>query len=252
MIIAGLVSSDKPNVWNKSLLHCRPYDTYHLLSYHQVTTKSSERPFLFIFSQDDFCAAIPFIVSGNRATSTYGYPGPVWRGEMTEDVIFWFQKELEQHLCNLGVSTFETRLNPLFPETNKILEGMFEIRQTGTTVAIDLSALPTVSKGHRYDIRRARRDIAVAQDIGWSELSCFIDGYYETMKRNNADRCYFFSASYFEQLRDLLGSHAHLWVARNKHTGKVVSSAIFLSAVGSCSITYLRRRMVKFALEAQR
>lgn len=227
MVIARFIKLTEKKVWKATLHRCGRFDTYHLPEYHSVVKDKNQQAYLFHINWDAHNVALPLLVADDKATSVYGYPGPVISsidGEH-EGLRYWFQFHLRAMLNNLGIQFLETRFNPLINST-WLLKGMAEINRVGTTVAIDLKQPLKFSKGHKYDIKKAgAAGVIVYQDTDWRHLYTFIRDYYETMERNGAGRRYFFSEAYFYDLRKALGAHIELWVAELEH--EIVSSALF-------------------------
>ena len=82
-------------------------------------------------------------------------------------------------------------------------------------------------KSHRYEVRRSRREgVRVYRDVGWGEYDAFLGLYSDTMRRLNAEPRYFFGKEYFDDLRKLLGTRLHLFVA--EVGGRVCAASRFV------------------------
>jgi hypothetical protein len=220
------------------------YDIYHLPSYHRLAEEQGEgQATLFVFEMDDDVIAVPLLlrqcakVSGLEgeascdATSVYGYPGPISSLQQpTEKLLNHFSAAFRDYLEDHKVVTAFSRLNPLF-EQPLLLDQLGQILEIGPTAAIDLTLSTEVQyqryrKSHRYEIEKAQEEgVRGIHDTDWTYLQDFIDVYYETMRRVNADDYYFFDQGYFSRLRQLLGEHLHLFVALKD--GRVISGALF-------------------------
>ena len=243
-----LIPVDDQVQWIDALESCGAYDTYHLPAYHLLAKEQKEgTPFLFFFQEAGYCAAFPFLLrqisdvpglEDSRSfdvTSVYGYPGIVTNIEndsiSSETFRNDFQKALLDFLHEKRVIAFFTRQNPLF-QTSWLFHGMADIRAMGKTVAIDLTQSTheqekNMTKGHRYDIRKAKAaDVFAYEDKEFKRIDDFILIYNETMKRNGAIEYYFFSKSYFDELKRLLGNKIKLFVAEKD--GVLISASMFL------------------------
>ena len=234
--------------WMRALSLCTKFDTYHLPGYHLLAQEQGEGdPYLFFFHDQGEYAALPFLirhiseVAGLQhyiymdATSVYGYPGIVStlkeNNYNAEDFRLRFQDSLMQSLEQLGVVALFSRLNPLI-STGWLFRGIAEVKRLGFTVAIDLTKsetdqVKTMTKGHRYDIRKARKDGVTARDDSTFEhMEDFIRMYLETMSRTDAKDYYFFSKDYFYKLRQVLGDSLKLFIAEKG--GVIVAASLFL------------------------
>ena len=240
-----LTTSEKRQ-WEEILREIGQYDFYHLPEYHRLHERQGEgEAQLFIFQQDNKIIALPLLVrkieevpglhgfSGVDATSVYGYPGPLANEIAWNDRTFWvqFQNALRQYaLANGWISVF-SRLHPLL-QNHRLLTGLGQITPLSKTIAIDLTLSPAEQiaryrKSHRYEVRRARREgMEVYRDTSWQTYETFMQLYKETMIRVRADDHYFFDKAYFDTLREVLGEHLQLFVARLH--GEICAAALFV------------------------
>lgn len=243
-----LISLNRPGAWQGALERCGPYDTYHLPGYHAVAEALGEgEPRLFVFSDGDRCAALPFLLrsvnevegledSGCRdAVSAYGYPGlvsSVSRLDSGADQYRrGFQAALAEAMESLDVVSLFVRQNPMI-DSSWMFSPMVSPVALGATVAIDLlqpedEQLRQIRNDHRRDIRRARREgLVVRQDRGFEHLDAFRQLYVETMDAVGASDAYYFPREYFIALKEQLPGRVKLYVA--EQDGKITSGALFL------------------------
>lgn len=243
-----LIPVDDQEQWNDALKSCGEYDTYHLPEYHLLAREQKEGiPFLFFFQDAGCFAAFPFLLRqisdvewledspSFDVTSVYGYSGILTNIENgsinAENFRNGFQKALLDILHDRQVIAFFTRQNPLF-QTSWLFHGMGDVMAMGNTVAIDLAQSiheqdKNMTKGHRYDIRKARESgVSAYEDKEFKRLDDFILIYNETMKRNGALEYYFFSKSYYDELTRCLGNRLKIFVAEKD--GVLVSASLFL------------------------
>jgi hypothetical protein len=242
-----LIPASDTSAWMKSLQLCGDYDIYHLPQYHQMADEMGEgQPYLFFFKSNNAFAALPFLlrpvanVEGleesrhNDISSVYGYSGVATSvAENADDANEFraaFQEALKRLFEQLSVVTFFSRTNPLLP-TTWILKGMAEILPLSLTVAVDLTAtyekqLEGMTKGHKYDVRKARRlGVVVEEDETFQHIDEFIQIYNETMKRTGASDSYFFPKDYYLHLKKSFGEKLKLYFARLD--GQAVSASMF-------------------------
>ena len=248
MSVYNFISADRCDQWMNALESCGQYDTYHLPEYHLLAKEQREgSPYLFSFQDEDGAAVLPMLIRRTAdvqgledsdffdATSVYGYPGVVTNGHAdfknAESFRSNFQKALRSVFHDKKIIAFFTRQNPLF-QTSWLLQGLGDVLKMSNTVAIDLTQPDhaqekNMTKGHRYDIRKAGKQGVVAfEDKNFDKIKDFIRIYNETMTRNGALEYYFFPESYYDALKKSLGSHLRLFIAEKD--GVLVSAALFL------------------------
>ncbi|MEM7315639.1 MAG: GNAT family N-acetyltransferase, partial [Planctomycetota bacterium] len=142
-----------------------------------------------------------------------------------------------QELQDSGVISAFLRLHPLAETEQHTLHEHATVVQHGETVYCDLSLTEqqlwqqTRSRERSY-INRIRRDgFRVEIDDQWNQLDEFVELYYETMRRVAAADSYFFSRSYFQQIRDTLRDHATL-IFVTAPDGTIASGGIFTQCNG--------------------
>ena len=242
-----LISAADQKAWLAALQSCGDSDIYHLPQYHLLAERMGEgAPFLFFFQQDGRSAALPFIlrpvanVDGLEdspsfdITSVYGYPGVVTSMDENDvgatEFRAAFQLQLSELFQDLSVVAFFTRTNPLL-NNSWLFKGLAEILPLSNTVAIDLAGseerqLEGMTKGHKYDIRKARNlGVVVEEDPSFEKIDEFIAIYNETMKRNGARDSYFFPREYYLELKDNFRDSIKLFFARLN--GVAVSASMF-------------------------
>ncbi|HQP89030.1 MAG TPA: GNAT family N-acetyltransferase [Thermoanaerobaculia bacterium] len=244
-----VVGTDRSAKWDRLVAGMR-HDVYHLASYHRLAEDRGEGTARLIVLEDcDSRLLLPVLLrpvslvpglEGSAlkdATSVYGYAGPlVQQGESWPESCLRFREELDACFEGERVCCAFSRLHPLLPQTSA-LEGLGEVREVGPTISIDLT-LPeaeqwgAIRHGHRYDIRRLRREGAqVLHDGDLKYLDEFVSIYGETMRRVGADAYYRFDRSYFTRLFALKGAETHLFVCIRE--GEVLCGAVFTLAGGT-------------------
>lgn len=248
MIVNELIPAERTQAWIKALDSCGNYDIYHLPQYHLLAEKMGEgSAFLFYCTDKNRFAALPFLLRSvedveglkkyhfNDITSVYGYPGIVTNvnqpeGDSTELFRSRFQNALQELFKKLAVVAFFSRTNPLV-DSNWLFKGMGEGLLLSQTVAIDLSKtdseqLRGMTKGHRYDIRKSRKNgVVVEEDSSFSKIDEFIEIYNKTMERNLAGKYYFFPKEHYLDLKKKFGKAIRLYFARLDDA--VISTSMF-------------------------
>ncbi len=243
-----LIPAKNKEEWINALKCCGVFDTYHLPEYHLLAMEQAEGdPYLFFFQYNDQFAAIPFLLrpiseldglEGYQymdATSVYGYPGIVTSLKECDRGIDYFLSHFQDALLRsfrqLRVVTFFSRLSPLIP-TDWLFRGIAEVKLLSMTVAIDLTnseedQLKGMTKGHRYDIRKAKgMGINAWLDKSFEHIEDFVEMYKKTMTRTDALDYYHFQNEYFIKLKEYLGNSLKLFVAEKD--GVIISASLFL------------------------
>ncbi len=245
-----LISVQEKKKWMEALHLCELFDTYHLPEYHVLAEQNGEgKPHLFFFQCGSYFAALPILLNNIRdleglekytyldATSVYGYPGIITSIKETNEFsdIFRseFQSALVHNLQKLNIITFFSRLNPLI-NSSWLFEGLAEVVPIGTTIFIDLKKsendqIKDMTKGHKYDIRKARREgVSVYMDKSFTHLDAFVKIYNDTMDRVNASKYYYFDHNYFYKFKELLRESAKLFIAYKDNI--IISASLFFTS----------------------
>jgi len=154
----------------------------------------------------------------------WGYGGPVALDEAAfwQGLGLWRQRQID----NNRVAEF-VRLHPFLNPMS--FRGWFDhLRLDRLTIVVDL-AEPAAerwrryTKGTRYSIRQAQKKLSFRK-LGPGEDAVFRECYEEGLRRNQAERNYYFPADYFAAV--LAADWATAWVA--EQDGKPVAIACFL------------------------
>ena len=160
------------------------------------------------------------------AVTPYGYGGPFAWGARDEDA-FW---RAHAAWCSEErvVSTF-ARLS-LFPEQLAALPGEIEVRARNIVVPLE-GGPDALWQGYEGKVRRwvrvaERAGLVVEVDRTGARVDEFLGVYTHTMKRNHAERWYFFPRAFFAQITERLAGHYAFFHALRG--GEVVSSDLVL------------------------
>jgi len=221
--------------WLESLRFL-PHDLYSLPGYHEVEAQRIGAIALALFGRDSRgCVLLPLLIRdlpdlgvyskvlGTRdATSAYGYPGVSLVTESGDESKLWtdFIEHAAPVLSELQVINLFLRLNPCLNEPGWF-GGRGALVAHGETTWIDLHLPPEelnrqTRDRFRSNIRAAQKDsLKVEIDPSWSNLGVFTDLYRQTMRQVGAEDWYFFSDSYFDDLRRRTGDRIHLFIVRS-------------------------------------
>ena len=235
----NIIKSENQAQWNEVIQSMNDFDFYHLNEYHRLD--QSGVPLLLHYSDETSAFALPIIlrcIEGTEyhdITSVYGYSGPLANtGQPDRKSIAAFHRELLRFFDENAVVSVFSRLHPLFPGQEEILDGAGITLNMGATVAIDLR-LPEKEQRRQYarSLRTAvnrlrRKGLTVKKAETKAEIAAFADVYTETMKRVHASQIYFFDKDYFFRFLETLP--ATLFVAY--YEGKIVCGSLFTDCNG--------------------
>jgi hypothetical protein len=241
-----ILTTAQPLEWMKVVERC-PYDFYHLPQYHAVAEKCGEgAALLFQYTEADCSIALPLMIRSLRsvpgirsgahhkdATSVYGYPGPITSSaDVPSGMVRNFQKQLHEHLLDMGVVAVFSRLHPILGRQENLLAGLGECARINQTVSIDLTLAAEAQRaGFRSSLKTAlnklrRKGMTCVHDPQGSYLDKFVDIYYETMRRVDATSGYFFPRDYFYNMWRELNGRIHLAVCLVE--GEVCCGGLFV------------------------
>lgn len=223
--------------WNNIVSNSYLYDFYHTAIYHRLDEKGE--PLLFNISDNKYSISLPLIIrkidntSWKDATSVYGYAGPVSNfrtDDLPEDIIVLFRENLIDYFKKNQIVSVFSRLHPLIAQ-NEILKDMGEVLDLNKTVTIDLRETEEIQwqqyrKSNKYEINKLKRgDFITSIATNKEDIDKFIDIYYATMDKVNAEPSYYFTRDYFYNFLNNDNFNARLILA--KYEGEVVAGAIF-------------------------
>jgi CelD/BcsL family acetyltransferase involved in cellulose biosynthesis len=173
------------------------------------------------------------------AATPYGYPGPLFSPYTVGKDEAFVRQASAAFVAALSAKKFVTcfvRLHTILPAPVDQFMEYGDVVNHGDTISIDLS-LPSemlwrqMRDDHRRDIRKAERTGQIARmDNSRRALDTFIEIYHDTMRRVDASDYYFFSADYFQTLREKLGDHLHLCVV--EIDGEIAAAGTFTESCG--------------------
>jgi hypothetical protein len=225
--------------WNEIIQSMNNFDFYHLAEYHRLD--DSGIPILLHYSGGAVDFAFPLILRSvdgtkyNDITSVYGYSGPLSNTRHPDaESIAEFHKKLFHFFDEHSVVSVFTRLHPLFPIQEEILENIGNTLNTGVTVAIDLN-LPEKEQRKQYSHslknavnRLKRKNLTVKKAGTKAEIEAFAAIYTETMKRVCASQIYFFDNAYFHRFLETLPSVLYVVY----YEDKIISGSLFTDCNG--------------------
>ncbi|MCO5723323.1 GNAT family N-acetyltransferase [Robiginitalea marina] len=225
--------------WRQIIQGFSLYDFYHTWDYHKISKKEGETPLLIYFEQGNTAIALPFLkrriaqTGYFDLTSVYGYAGPLSRNLDAHFDNSTFREALLELLEACKIISVFSRLNPFISFQDTVLDRIGEIHHLGPIVNIDLTKNEedqwlAYSKTTKRYVNRLRRLCHVVSVSSGGEVSRFIDLYYETMKRVEAEPDYFFEEAYFFGLMESREFQCDLMIAKLRDTDEIISGALMI------------------------
>jgi len=203
-------------------------DENHFVVQSFVKRSLNNLPFLA-----DRCGSADFYDIANP----YGYGGPVFRCEDTEQAMMLFEEFNAHFLAYCQEEQLASEFASLHPflETWPLIQNsgmIYPVRQK-RVVYLDLSGAAeqwskAIRKGHKSSISRARkRGVRIERVEPTAERFDVLNRlYYATMERNRAERRWFFPPDYFRNCYECLGKQrVSLFFA---YAGNALASACIL------------------------
>jgi hypothetical protein len=196
-------------------------DVYFYPEYSRLYEDENTKAACFIFNYKEkifyypfLKRPVPFFDDYFDIDTPYGYGGPIYNSTDTfflKDAYMKFQEGAR----NRKIVAECVKFHPLM-KNHVFLDSIYngKIMENCQTVYVDINADESdrwknkYSHSNRKNINKAERHniiVRFSQDIDLWEK--FIDLYTSTMKVNNANEFYYFSKSYFDNIRKNLKSH---------------------------------------------
>jgi lipid II:glycine glycyltransferase (peptidoglycan interpeptide bridge formation enzyme) len=141
----------------------------------------------------------------------YGYGGPLNFGKPDVAVVRQFEKNFSIFMKKEKIASEFCSFHPLL-KNHLLLKGIVPIQKQKEIVYIDLTQdqddlWHDISKGHRSDISKARRNKVEVRKVPLSKINFAIFNrmYYASMKRHGAAERWFFPKNYFQDCAKYLG-----------------------------------------------
>lgn len=163
-------------------------------------------------------------------STPYGYGGWIIEGSnisrLSEEYIGWCQKN--------GVISEFVRFHPMLKNHIKV-SSIYEIIPLGETVSMDLSSpeiiWSNITSKNRNMIRKAQKNGIKIYNGRYPDIyRIFQEIYNQTMKKDHAEKYYFFEDAFYESLLDDFSQNAQIFYAERE--GKVIAASIMLMANG--------------------
>lgn len=232
------VITDKSQ-WDEALKLADHSDFYHTYHYHHLSKQHNENPVLIKYHYQDNIILLPLLLRPiedtdySDATSVYGYAGVLTANNNKNFNHLNFKKELNNLFHTSKIVSVFSRLHPFLSYQETILYGLGQITSPGNVVYIDLTKSLEVqrldySRRLKTYLNKAEKNCYIEVGTTHKDLNKFIELYYNNMKRVEANKYYFFSTNYFEQLLKSEDFKTELLLCKLKETDEIISAGLFI------------------------
>ncbi len=136
----------------------------------------------------------------------YGYGGPIIHNTIDKErLICKYMASFQQYANHQKIVSEFVRFHPIIGngiDFREAYHSIYDRKTVGTNLTYDDVITSEFSKHKRKDIRKILKnpDIRYEIDEHPTSLDDFIDVYYSTMDRDNADNYYYFKKDYFQEM----------------------------------------------------
>lgn len=217
----SVVNINESQKWDGIVQSFKNYDIYYLSGYSKTCQINGDgEPKLFYFEDRNFKAINVVLLrdiakyekfvgklSENTyfdSTTPYGYGGFIIEGVVTEDSIQMLFDEYSSLCMKYGIISEFVRFHPLYNNLEN-LKGVYNTSLNREVVYIDLESEEEIWNNMKTTSRNRIRKgfdlgIYVVEDTSEKSIKKFMDIYYLTMDKNNANSSYYFEKEYFDKL----------------------------------------------------
>lgn len=242
-------TTSESDQWNAALDDIGEYDFCHMAAFHRLAELRGEGEAVMpVYREGDHIIAFPLLFRdinipaaehfGEKlrdATCVYGLTGPLASStNIPERVIKNFQQHLDDFFEQNQIISVFSRIHPLINHSH-LLSGYGETIERGILLAIDTTPPPDVQykryrRNHKKHIEQSKEMGFTCEKVGIEHLNNFIDIYYETMDRVNAEKFYYFDRQYFNFMMREMSDTTHLFICRDKET--IISAVLCTECKG--------------------
>jgi len=242
-----VINVDKECEWDGIVKSFYNYDVTYLNNYVKAFFEEGEgEPLLFYFN-DGITRAINVIMKRDISklkdfksklapntwfdlSTPYGYGGFIMEGENYKLV----NECYDEYCKNMGFVSEFVRFH-LINGFQFNYNGLIETNSKNIIRDLDLS-LEDMFMDFEHKVRKSikkacKAGLEIEIDTSGKRLDEFMQIYYKTMERNNADSSYYYSKSFFEKINNLRGNfvYFHVWF-----NDEIISSELVIYGSENC------------------
>lgn len=237
----SVIKVNESKKWDSIVRSFKKYDVYYLSQYSKSFELVGEGEPLLIYYKDDTTRAINVIIKRDIGkinqfrekiqqnswfdiSTPYGYGGFIIEGSnykaLEYDYVEFCKKE--------GFISEFVRFN-LFSEYHNIFNGEIQSYTNNVVRTLNLDIkemLMDFEHKVRKNLKRANiNGLEIEIDEKGKRIKEFLDIYYATMKRNNANSIFYFPESFFESLNKMHHNYIYMHVLYEK---EIISTELLL------------------------
>lgn len=240
-----LITTHQREYWNEIIRSFPQKDIYYFCEYAEsfqihgdgspvlIYVSLQGARMAYVMMQNDLADFLPFRGSLDSGcwydwTTPYGYGGPLYDGEITDEWAMEAMKEIAEYAVSHGIVSQFFRFHPLL-QNQRWLEKCSKVVYMKKTVAVNTESTELIWKNmtpnNRNMVRKAEKNGVVIRVDKGENIDTFIEIYKRTMEQNQADEYYYFAREYFEYILDKMHENTIIFYAF--YDEKIISASIF-------------------------
>jgi Acetyltransferase (GNAT) domain len=241
------ISINASKKWDEIVKSFPNYDVFYLNSYAKAFQLQGDGEPILIYYENkterainvvmkrDIAKCEPFqgLLEKNRffdLSSPYGYGGFLSNRPLTEQPI----KEYEQHCINKGYISEFIRFK-LFGDYKDFFGGTVESHSHNVVRSLKMT-LEDIVKDFEHRARKSlnkakKMGLTIEIDLHPNRIDDFLDIYYKTMERTNAEDNFYFKKDFFEVINQMKDNIAYFYVI---YEGKIISTELVIYGSENC------------------
>lgn len=226
--------------WDDIVKSFPNYDVYYLKGYVKPFQLHGDgEPILFLYESDRLRAIYVFMKRdlGNGyfdVVTPYGYGGVLFDGDINHENLDEFINAFSSQMKDENIVDNFVRYHPVL-ENAEAMRSISTVIDLGKTISMDLASIEliwaNITSKNRNMIRKAEKNgITIKHTTDLKFFEDFKRIYDATMLKDNAEKYYYFSPSFYESLHKELSNNFKLFYAELE--GEIISMSIMLFANG--------------------
>jgi len=247
MMRFNVYTLDQSEEWDSVVRSFKNYDVYWRSGYVKAFQIHGDGDPLLFFYDDGKTRGINVVMKRDIASDVhyknlipentyfdfatpYGYGGWIIEGQEVSGLFHAYNEWLKEN----GIVSEFVRFHPII-KNHIACRSFYEVIQLGEVVHIDLSSpgiiWSNITSKNRNVIRKAKKNDVRIYNGRFPEIyNSFRSIYNDTMKKDNAEKYYFFEPEFYSSCLDDLPENAQVfWAEKN---GEVIAASIILAANG--------------------
>lgn len=212
---------------------------YCLYEYFEALQKNNEGiPAAIYFTDNDARIFYPFLLKQipldknyYDIESPYGYAGQICFNCNKENINS-FAKEFRQFTTDNKIVSEFIRFNPFYDFSKLFSANDYSVILNRKTVSIKLNkdfsrVIESCSSPRKRNYKKGLKSLSIIISNQTKDLEVFKSLYFKNMRRLNADKYYYFSDNYFNQLMNMPEDNIKIAIVYTQ-TGMPLASGLFL------------------------